>query len=284
MLLAGLAAVMVLGFLKVVVYRVIGVTASGTQPSLAIQLHDIAAGAQADPESFSASDRALMERMAPFEVWRSTYAATGCSSANWEWDPRFRWDKLDGHSSELISLWIRVIEDHPVMVMHNRLCIGAIAIRPDTHAGVLYTVSRGVDANPMGLRTVPVISALDDPALDVLDALDTPGAHGIAWRAPGWIYAAYVVLLITARRRRQWLLLAPALPLLMLQLSVFPVNPAQDARYMFPGLILAVLVFNVASCRRTESSGDDDVTTERAAGSSTTGTIDDDRHTELIPT
>jgi len=280
---AGLIAIAVLGLLKVVVYRVIGVKASGAQPSLAIQLHDIAAGAQADPDSFTASDRALMDRMAPFEVWRQTYASSGCSSANWEWDPRFRWDKLDGHSSEVISLWTRVIANHPLLVARNRLCIGAIAFRPDTNAGVLYTVSRGVDANPLGLHTAPIIGALDDPGRNVLDVLDEPGIQGIAWRAPGWIYAAYVAVLVVALRRRRWELLLPALPLLMLQLSVFPVNPAQDARYMFPGLVLAVLLLTLVSVRSLPpGSAAADVSSDRVdvARSSAGG----ERDNELIMT
>ena len=127
------------------------------------------------------------------------------------------------------------------MVVRNRLCVGAVAYRPDNE-GVLYTVGRGVDANPDGLRTVPLSGALHDRAVSVLDRLDETDVQPWAWRAPGWIYLADIVFIVVAAKRRRWILLLPVLPLVMLQLSVFPVNPAQDARYMFPGLILAVLL------------------------------------------
>ena len=127
------------------------------------------------------------------------------------------------------------------MVARNRLCVGAVAYRPDNE-GALYTVSRGIDQNPDGLRTVPISDRLHERAVSLLDRLDENDVQSWAWRAPGWIYLAYVVFAVVAVKRRRWILLLPVLPLAMLQLSVLPVNPAQDARYMFPGLILAVLL------------------------------------------
>jgi hypothetical protein len=249
LLIAAVIPLIVLGTMKVVVYRVLDVTPSGSQPALAGFLHDIAASANADPGSFDQSDRALMETAAPFEVWRQTFAQTQCASANWQWDPRFHWAAIDGESSDFVSLWTRVAEEHPLLVARNRLCVGGIAFAPYTDRGVLYTVSRGIDDNPLGLRTAPVVSSFTSPARDVLDTLDEPGWQGIAWRAPGWIYLSYLAIGVAALRSRRWILLLPALPLLMLQLSVFPVNPSQDARYMFPGLILAVLLLPLASRR-----------------------------------
>jgi hypothetical protein len=231
----------VLGALKLVVYPVMGVSSSGSQPALAIQLHDIADAASLDPAMFSPADRAFMETMGPFDAWSTTYPAFGCSSANWEFDPRFHWAAVDGHSSKLVTLWLKVVREHPLMVARNRLCVGAVAFRPDND-GVLYTVSHGIDANLDGLRTVPISNALHDRAVSLLQRLDENDVQSWLWRAPGWIYLADVVFIVVAVRRRRWILLLPVLPLLMLQLSVFPVNPAQDARYMFPGLILAVLL------------------------------------------
>jgi hypothetical protein len=81
----------------------------------------------------------------------------------------------------------------------------------------------------------------------VLDRLDENDLQSWAWRAPGWIYLAYIAFTVVAVRRRRVLLLLPLLPLAMLQLTVFMVNPAQDARYMLPGLVFALLLLSGVS-------------------------------------
>ena len=64
---------LVLAALKLVVYPALGVESSGSQPALAIQLHDIASAVARDPGEFDASERAFLETMGPFDVWASTY-------------------------------------------------------------------------------------------------------------------------------------------------------------------------------------------------------------------
>jgi len=236
-----LIPIAVLGVLKVVVYPLFGVASGGSQPAVSMQLHDIADAVSRDPAMFDASDRAFLETMGPFDAWGSAYSSYGCIQATWEWDPRFHWEAVNGHASRVVSLWLKVVREHPAMVARNRLCVGSVVYRPDNE-GALYTVSRGIDQNPDGLRTVPISDTLHDRAVSLLDRLDENDVQSWVWRAPGWIYLAYVVFAVVAVRRRRWILLLPVLPLAMLQLSVFPVNPAQDARYMFPGLILAVLL------------------------------------------
>ena len=85
--------------LKVVVYPVMGVASSGAQPPLELQLHDIADAAARHPAMFTDADRAFLDTMAPFDVWATSYAGFGCWSAAWQWDSRFDWSKLDGHTA-----------------------------------------------------------------------------------------------------------------------------------------------------------------------------------------
>jgi hypothetical protein len=229
--------------LKAVVYPVMGVASSGAQPPLELQLHDIADATAREPEIFTDSDRAFLDTMAPFDVWAGSYAGFGCWSASWQWDKRFDWSKLEGHAARLVSLWLKVVRERPAMVMRNRVCIGSIAFRPDNE-GLLYTVSRGIYGNSDGLRTVPISGTLHDRAVSVLDRLDENDVQSWAWRAPGWVYLADIVFIAVALRRRRSILLLPLLPLAMLQLAVFVVNPAQDARYMFPALMLAFLLLS----------------------------------------
>jgi hypothetical protein len=123
--------------------------------------------------------------------------------------------------------------------------VSALAWRPDP-VGELYSVSRGIDDNNLGLRTVPVSDGLHEAAIEALDLTDEPGVQWLLWRAPPWIYLAYAVFGVKAWRRRRWLDLLPVLPLLVLQVTVAPLNTAPDARFMFFGLMLAVLLLPLA--------------------------------------
>lgn len=245
---AGAGGIVVLAFvlLKVVVYPAAGVERSPAQASLAMFMHDIAAVARTDPSVFDPADRSLMGTVAPFDTWRMRSERFGCASANWEWGPEFTWARVEGRADDYLRLWAEVLGERPWRVVSNRLCVGAIAWRPDT-VGSVYTVSRGIDSNDFGLRTDPVFEGLDNAARSVIDVTDTPSVEWILWRGPPWIYASWVALGIAALRRRRVVVLLAGLPSLALQISVFPFNPAQDARYMFAGLLLGVLMVCLAA-------------------------------------
>lgn len=247
--LAAAVVVVVFVLLKVAVYPIAGVTASPAQASLAMFMHDIAAVARSNPEGFEPDDRVLMDRIAPFAVWRAQSARFGCASANWEWLPEFAWTRVEGRADDYLRLWRETLTEQPRRVLANRLCVGAIAWRPDSQ-GVLYTVSRGIDANGFGLETKPIVGGLDRAAADVLDATDRPAVQWLLWRGPPWIYASWIAVVLAAVRRRRAVVLLAALPSAALQLSVLPVNPAQDARYMFAGILLGALLLPVGLGRK----------------------------------
>lgn len=239
------ACVATLGVAKFVAYPLLDVQPGPANSEVSTLLHDIASVAARDPGALDAGDRELLAVVAPVEVWRDAWLRFDCYSANWQYDPRFDWRLVDGHQSEYVRLWAELLRENPRAVTGNRLCAGAVAWRPDNH-GVLYTVSRGIDPNALGLETVPVVQAWNDTAVDVLDALDDPDVQWLAWRAPGWLYLTYGAVGLAAWRRRQALLVVPlALPAAV-QVSVAALNPAQDARYLVPGLLAAWLLLPLA--------------------------------------
>jgi hypothetical protein len=160
---------------------------------------------------------------------------------------------LNGHSEEYFALWVRMVEKHPHAILDNRLCVTSIAWNPET-VGVNYTVSRGIDDNPFGLRTVPLSSTLNKWAVSILDFTDRGRVQPWVWRAPTWIYFAYLAVAIAAWRRRRALVLLVGLPILAQQASLLPVNTAQDVRYMVASLLFAVLVLPVAAARPVDDT------------------------------
>jgi len=253
-----LLCVVTLVGLRVAVYPLLGVLSGPPNMEVFSMLHDIGAVAARDDDALEPDEIELLERVAPLEQWTAEWTRFGCASVNWQWSAPFdRWTALDGLQTRVVTLWAEVSLENPRAVVANRLCVGAVGWRPD-NAGQLYTVSRGIDPNSLGLVTDPMIGGLNDVGRDVLAALDRPWIQWLVWRAPPWIYAAYLVIGVTAWRRRQLPLLLPLLLLASLQLAVTALNAAQDARYMMPGLLLAVLLLPLATVdvRRTIRDGD----------------------------
>lgn len=256
---AAVALVACVGVLigaKVVAYPLLGVERGPANSEIATMLHDVASVAAQDPAALDDGDRALLETIAPIEVWAEERRRFGCTSANWQYLDAFDWDRLDGEQRRYVTLWFELLGENPWTVIKSRVCAGSIAWRPDNR-GLLYTASRGVDPNEFGLRTVPVVRWWHDVGVDVLDALNRKAVQPFVWRAPAWLYMSYAVVGFTAWRRRRAILLLPlALPAAQ-QVAVVVLNPAQDARYLMAGLIGAWLLLPMAAVpieRRGESS------------------------------
>ena len=179
--------------------------------------------------------------MAPFDRWQAGYPTFGCSSVNWIFDPTYRWERAVAHQRDFLRLWADLLVEHSGKVVENRLCAGSVARRPDS-VGFLYTVSAGIDPNDQGLETVPVSEGLNRFGRSVLAWTEKPSVKWALWRAPGRIYLAYTTVAFVAWRRRRPALLLLVLPLFAQQLSVLPVNPAQDARYMMFSLAYGALL------------------------------------------
>lgn len=258
-----LALVVMVVAVKMLLFPVAGVRPSPAFATLATFSHDIAAVAASDPRSFSQRDQALLGRVAPFQQWRTHPPRFGCSSLNWIFSPDFHWDQAEGREGSYLGLWLELLVKHPQRVIGNRLCIGAVAWRTDT-VGPLYTVSRGVHANDLGLETVPVSNDANRLALSLLDTSER--VQWLAWRAPIWTYLAYLAIGAAAWRRQEVILLLAVAPLVAQQLSVLPLNPAQDARYMMFSLIYAPLLLPLAfsRLRRHDGSSGDAVVGSRA--------------------
>lgn len=232
--------------LKSVFYPAMGVAPTPTQATLGLFLHDIAAVARTHPEVFEPEDRAVLVRNAPFEVWRAQSASYGCGSANWQHSPEFDWVRVEGRAGDYLAVWAEGLREQPRRVLANRLCVGGVAWQPWAD-GSVYTVSRGVDPNDLGLRTRPLIPGLEPAAVATIDRMNDPGVQRLVWRGSTWIYLSLAVLAVVAARVRRAALLLAAVPAVALQFSVFVVSPAQDARYMFPGVLLGAMLLPVAA-------------------------------------
>ncbi|CAN5706408.1 hypothetical protein BH18ACT2_BH18ACT2_11870 [soil metagenome] len=239
--------VLTLAGLRVVVYPLLGVAEGPPNAEISTMLHDIAAIAVRDPAALDSEDVELLERVAPLAAWTTEWQRWGCSSANWQFAPVFRgWSAVEGAQASFVRVWAELAVSQPRAVLGNRLCVGSVGWRPDS-VGRFFTVDRGIPPNPYGLMTDPMVGPLNDAGRTVLELFDRPWIQWLAWRAPLWIAAAYGLVGITAWRRRQPLVALPLLLLVSLQVAITAFNVSQDARYMMPGLLLAVLLLPLST-------------------------------------
>ena len=158
------------------------------------------------------------------------------------------------------------------MVIANRFCSAALAWVPQER-GYIYTLTYGTGRDALtgygyGFKTAPVIRALRPPGVAMLKWTDDRSRTWYTWRAPFWIYVLDGLLLVQAIRFRRLIWLLPGAVTLAQQLNVTVLNPSQDARYMFVGLIIAIALLPLASVRpRRRSAGgrSDDWSDEFAA-------------------
>lgn len=236
--------ILVLAVAKFVVYPAVGIRPADSNVTIANLLHDIAAQIDRDPDALRPHERAALEQLAPLEVWSSTFRTSGCWSQNWQFDPRFRWDRVSAVRGRLVKTWARLALEHPIVELRNRACVSAIAWSPFP-VGPSYTVERAVAPNDDGLKLQSISDAATSRAVDLLTELDRQPAQAVLWRAPGWMLLAAASVATAAFRARRPILLMVLLPLGAFVASVAPVVPSQDARYMMPALMLAVLMLPV---------------------------------------
>jgi hypothetical protein len=196
-----------------------------------------------------------MEAIAPLDTWSRLYR---CHTVN----PLYYSSEVDLSSLEEDSIsdsWLELLTAAPGTVIGHRLCAGSIAWRPmavDRATSELYTVSKGIDANDVGLETRPIWERLHRFGIELIEESNEPQREWYLWRAPTWIYLCYAALGFAAVRNRSPRLLLPGSVLLAAQLTVLLVNPAQDARYMMGGLMLAVLLLPIATLRLPRDGAD----------------------------
>jgi hypothetical protein len=262
----GLSAAAILAsfFAQAAVYPAFDIKPANSSLAYGIFDAEIALAYARKPSTFTASDLALMGKVAPLTSWAS---ANNCYTS----DPLFRSKgfslrKADQYHQELFALWWRVLARTPGTVVHARFCRGSVAwnvLPPPWDKARLGRVVVQTPANLYGsanTRVPPDITknvALQ-PLNDSLGQLtrtlraetDRLRYQPLLWRGATWCYIAYLVLVVAALRLRRWDLLAVGSASLANQLTVLAANPAQLFRYMAGPVFIGVMLLALLAVRR----------------------------------
>jgi hypothetical protein len=215
------------------------------------KLADLAQLARSHPDAFHTRDRAVMERVAPFNAW----AAKGydCYTS----DPliyglfltRHLTDAVDAAAPELDGVWSRVARREPRALVATRLCRASLAWRftsPPREVSRLHTLYPEIPDNEFGLhRQAP--QPLARAARRIAETSHDPGWQVVAWRPAQWLLALPLVFALTQRRRRSWRSLVVLLAVPLGVVASFALVPAaQSARYTYAAVVICQLA--VVAC------------------------------------
>ncbi|MEY9963951.1 hypothetical protein ABIA33_001985 [Streptacidiphilus sp. MAP12-16] len=262
--------------LTLVVYPALGVQLPHGDSVVALNLADVAVVYGEDPKSFTAADLALMTQVAPLSHWSGQ--AANCWFADPTMYPPMDRRAVDRLSGPLLSLWTRVLERTPQLVLKARLCRGQIAWSPvDGPSNIpgAATVVAGPEmpgglpagwndnfnwsypnaslhGNPYlpALVSHPFSATLRRELVSVYNHSKSSTFQWLFWRGASWCYLTYAVLLWTAFRRRARPVVGLIGVTLGLQLTVLAANPSQLARYMIAPIFIGLMCLPLLSVRR----------------------------------
>lgn len=263
LVLAGVAAAGASLLLNLVVFPAVGVKTANSSLLLGPAYADIAMIYKQRPAVFTAAERQLMSTVAPLSSWRDN--ATCASS-----DPTTNNIDLNAaaaNSSQLFDLWVRLIKRAPDLFIDARMCRGSIAwnvktgrsdgtrasgtlrIAISNQAAIEQLRDRMPPDNPYrsAIAQAPLNDAAFSLAVFLRRATGSATLTPVIWRGALWCYIAYLAVLVFARRRDEWAVVALIGVALANQVVVLVNNPAQLVRYMmgpiFIGILLVPLLF-----------------------------------------
>lgn len=227
------------------IYSLLDVQGSNIEPAT-VFLSDVAASYNSSPESFTAEEVQLLERVAPLSVWTGSYDCF--DNTPLVFNPQFDAAVVTEDPGPYRELELDVLLRDPGSIVDHRVCAADFLYSPAQPANSYFQRPEyEIPANEVGLTRDP----LSTEAFEVTDAIwrwsEPESRLWLTWRPAIVLLPAVAALglfafLHTARR----FLLAGSLFLLHV-LNVAATSPAQEFRYAYPlyltGVFTLVLVW-----------------------------------------
>jgi hypothetical protein len=240
-LLTGLAALVAVAFLvPAVLYRAIDVAPATIEPA-EVFVSDIAASFTHSPAKFGEDDVALLEAVAPLDVWRDRYDCH--DSTPLAFDPEFRTQVIRDRSGEFRSLVVRTLVRDPLTVLGHRWCAASYLFVPPQPADAYFQRPPfEVVPNTLGITRDPVSWRAYEATREVFVWAEADGRLWLTWRPALAVWlgiAAYAG--IAWRRGRLLRLLWPGALIGFQVLNVVATTPAQEFRFAFGIYVMCLL-------------------------------------------
>ena len=238
------------------VYPAVGIESMPSSLALGPVYADLAVAYADAPASFTAADKSLLRRVAPLAVWAEN---ANCYDSDETTIVAGFVHRASEESTQLASLWLRVLKRSPQLILGARICRGSIAwlVFPNSPSARAFLYGSKIPADLYGaaslpgvwdnpyradLATRPLLRAANTGTLFLRSASEVHQLEWLLWRGATWSYIAYLVVWAVARRRRNWALLALVAIVVGQQVTVFVDIPTQAFRYMASPLYIGIML------------------------------------------
>jgi hypothetical protein len=223
------------------IYRILDVNTESIEPAgVFIADADVAAVVNRQPEVFDESDLAVLERIAPLEVWRSAYRCD--NSTPLLTHPEFRAEEVTRDPASFKSVIWKALRRAPTALIAHRACVGSFLFVPGTReGGHLHRPPFEIYPNDLGIVREPLSGRAYALTLAIYVWAEAESRFWFTWSPAIPIVGALIgyAALASRGRWRRWSL--PGLLLLIHTLNVVATSPAHEFRYAFPLYLVAWL-------------------------------------------
>ncbi|MDH3306679.1 MAG: DUF6020 family protein [Acidimicrobiia bacterium] len=228
----------VVGLVQVVVYAAIPLNPVTVEPS-EVFISDVAASLRWEPDNFSAAELALLEDIAPLDVWTTAYDCT--DSTPLAFNASFDIEGLRAHAAEFQSLALQTIVRDPDTVLGHRWCAANYLFVPDQPDNAYFhRPPFEIPSNDLGLVRDPVSWKAYEFTRSVFVWAEPDGRLWLTWRPALAVWAALGTYAALAARRKLRRLLIPGALWLAQLANVAATSPAQEFRFAFGVYVMAL--------------------------------------------
>ena len=157
-------------------------------------------------------------------------------------------DFIETHTNSLLTQWLRLITNHPNILLHHQLCVSSMIWRiSQPNTGYISTFVLTADSdNPDTAPRSKSIWLKDIINVYLKASLEDKNIWYI-WRPALYLYTIIFCVVVASIRLRNTRLLVVMLPAIFNSLTLLVLIPAQDFRFQYPvyvtGLIAPALLF-----------------------------------------
>jgi len=193
---------------------------------------DVAAVYQHHPGDFSEPDLALLEAVAPLEVWRDRYSCLDSTAL--VFDARFSNDAIRAEPDDYRALVARTVLGNLPTVIGHRWCAASYLLVPAQPSdGFFHRPPFDIPPNTLGIVREPVSDRAFSLTKSLYVWVEPAGRLWLTWRPALVIWLGIFTYLGVAFRRRLRPILWAAVLIAAQTLNVAATSPAQEFRFAF---------------------------------------------------
>ena len=250
-------------------YPALGVTKPPGYAGYTFLYADIGYSYSQYPDTFTASDLAVMAAVAPLQHWRT--AGANCYSTDELTGDQFSQGAAAARQSRLLHIFLETVRRTPQSVGEATLCRGTPAWAVAPGADRTFIMDIRSSATGYGFMTGhpsfyasryypsmhvrPLSTDLHRAGAWWYRLGTTPQLGWIVWTGATWCWISYLIVLRLTRRVRRREVLAVAAITVGMQLNVLIATPGPLFRYMAGPFLIGVLTLPLAFSRLPRAAG-----------------------------